>query len=784
MKFRFPIVIIDEDYRAENTSGLGIRALAQAIEAEGFEVVGATSYGDLAQFAQQQSRASAFILSIDDEELGNDPEADTAVQNLRTFIQEVRRKNADVPIYLHGETKTSQHLPNDVLRELHGFIHMFEDTPEFVAKHIIREAKSYLEGVQPPFFKALLDYAEDGSYSWHCPGHSGGVAFLKSPVGQMYHQFYGENMLRADVCNAVEELGQLLDHNGAIGESERNAARIFNADHCFFVTNGTSTSNKIVWHHTAAPGDVVVVDRNCHKSNLHAIIMTGAIPVFLKPTRNHFGIIGPIPKSEFEPEAIKAKIRANPLLKHVDADKVKPRILSLTQSTYDGVLYDTEAIKGMLDGYVDNLHFDEAWVPHAAFHPFYGTYHAMGKKRARPKQSVVYSTQSIHKLLAGISQASQVLVQDSQNVKLDRYLFNEAYLMHTSTSPQYSIIASCDVAAAMMEPPGGTAMVEESISEALDFRRAMRKVEADFGKGDWWFQVWGPDKLADQGIGRSDDWIIKNGSKTKSWHGFGKLAPGFNMLDPIKATIVTPGLNLDGKFDKTGIPASIVTKFLAEHGVVVEKTGLYSFFIMFTIGITKGRWNTLLTALQQFKDDYDRNQPMWRIMPEFCQQHRRYERMGLRDLCQHVHALYARYDIARLTTDMYLSELTPAMIPADAYACIARRQVERVEIDKLEGRVTTALITPYPPGIPLLIPGEVFNKKIVDYLKFARDFAIECPGFETDIHGLVEVKDDDGKVRYFADCVATNHAPKALAPVTTINDMIETASDSPYQSNF
>ena len=754
MKFRFPIVIIDEDYRAENTSGFGIRALAQAIEAEGFEVVGATSYGDLSQFAQQQSRASAFILSIDDEEFSGGPDTDPAVLNLRNFIQEVRRKNEDVPIYLHGETKTSQHLPNDILRELHGFIHMFEDTPEFVAKHIIREAKSYLEGIQPPFFKALLDYAEDGSFSWHCPGHSGGVAFLKSPIGQMYHQFYGENMLRADVCNAVEELGQLLDHNGAIGESERNAARIFNADHCFFVTNGTSTSNKMVWHHTVAPGDVVVVDRNCHKSNLHAIIMTGAIPVFLKPTRNHFGIIGPIPKSEFEPEAIKAKIRANPLLKHVNADKIKPRILTLTQSTYDGVLYDTEAIKGMLDGYVDNLHFDEAWLPHAAFHPFYGTFHAMGKKRPRPKNSVVYSTQSIHKLLAGISQASHVLVQDSQNVKLDRYLFNEAYLMHTSTSPQYSIIASCDVAAAMMEPPGGTAMVEESISEALDFRRAMRKVEADFGKGDWWFQVWGPDKLADQGIGRSDDWIIKNGSKTKSWHGFGKLAPGFNMLDPIKATIITPGLNLDGKFDKTGIPASIVTKFLAEHGVVVEKTGLYSFFIMFTIGITKGRWNTLLTALQQFKDDYDRNMPMWRIMPEFCAQHRRYERMGLRDLCQHVHQLYARYDIARLTTDMYLSELKPAMIPADAYACIARRQVERVPIDELEGRVATSLITPYPPGIPLLIPGEVFNRKIVDYLKFAREFALLCPGFETDIHGLVELEDEDGRMAYFADCVA------------------------------
>jgi lysine decarboxylase/arginine decarboxylase len=225
------------------------------------------------------------------------------------------------------------------------------------------------------------------------------------------------------------------------------------------------------------------------------------------------------------------------------------------------------------------------------------------------------------------------------------------------------------------------------------------------------------------------------------------------MLDPIKSTIVTPGLDLNGKFAKTGIPASIVTRFLAEHGIIVEKTGLYSFFIMFTIGITKGRWNTLLTALQQFKDDYARNQPMWRILPEFCQQFPRYERMGLADLCQHVHELYAKYDIARLTTDMYLSDLTPAMKPSEAFARIAHRETERVEIDQLEGRVTTSLVTPYPPGIPLLIPGEVFNKKIVDYLKFSREFSSVCPGFETDIHGLVEEPGADGKTRFFADCV-------------------------------
>ena len=747
MKFRFPIIIIDEDFRSENASGLGIRALAEAIEKEGMEVLGVTSYGDLSSFAQQQSRASAFLLSIDDEEFGggSPEETEVALKSLRAFVQEIRFKNADIPIYLYGETRTSRHIPNDILRELHGFIHMHEDTPEFVARHIIREAKSYMDSLAPPFFRALLHYAQDGSYSWHCPGHSGGVAFLKSPVGQMFHQFFGENMLRADVCNAVDELGQLLDHTGPVAASERNAARIFNSDHLFFVTNGTSTSNKIVWHSTVAPDDIVVVDRNCHKSILHAIMMTGAVPVFLMPTRNHYGIIGPIPKSEFEPESIQRKIDANPFIK----DKTrKPRILTITQSTYDGIVYNVEMLKQMLDSRIDTLHFDEAWLPHAAFHEFYKDMHAIGKYRPRAKESMIFATQSTHKLLAGLSQASQILVREPENRKLNSHVFNEAYLMHTSTSPQYAIIASCDVAAAMMEPPGGTALVEESIAEAMDFRRAMRKVDAEFGK-DWWFKVWGPEKIAEEGIGSRDDWMIKPSDK---WHGFGKLASGFNMLDPIKATVITPGLNLNGNFDEQGIPAAMVTKYLSEHGVIVEKRGLYSFFIMFTIGITKGRWNTLLTALQQFKDDYDKNQPMWRILPEFAAKYPKYERVGLHDLCQQIHDAYKTYNVAKMTTEMYLSDMQPAMKPSDAFARMAHDEIERVEIDHLLGRITAVLLTPYPPGIPLLIPGERFNKTIVDYLKFARDFNKKFPGFETDIHGLVSDKENGERV-YHVDCV-------------------------------
>lgn len=563
----------------------------------------------------------------------------------------------------------------------------------------------------------------------------------------MFHQFFGENMLRADVCNSVDELGQLLDHTGPVAASEQNAARIFNSDHLFFVTNGTSTSNKIVWHSTVAPGDIVVVDRNCHKSILHSIIMTGAIPVFLMPTRNHYGIIGPIPKSEFTMESIREKIEANPFARK--AKNKKPRILTITQSTYDGILYNVEQIKEILGSNIDTLHFDEAWLPHATFHDFYKNMHAIGTDRPRSDDTLVFATQSTHKLLAGLSQASQILVQNGNNRKLDTHRFNESYLMHSSTSPQYSIIASCDVAAAMMEAPGGTALVEESLLEALDFRRAMRKVDAEFGDDDWWFQVWGPKDIAEEGIGEREDWVIR---EDDDWHDFGNIESGFNMLDPIKATIITPGLNLKGDFDEFGIPAAIVSKYLAEHGIIIEKTGLYSFFIMFTIGITKGRWNSMVTELQQFKDDYDQNLPLWRVLPEFVSKHKQYERIGLRDLCTQIHDMYKKYDVAKITTDMYLSKIEPAMTPADAWAKMAHREIERVSIDEIEGRITAMLVTPYPPGIPLMVPGERFNSTIISYLKFARDFNSALPGFETDVHGLV--KDTvNGVEGYYIDVV-------------------------------
>ena len=159
----------------------------------------------------------------------------------------------------------------------------------------------------------------------------------------------------------------------------------------------------------------------------------------------------------------------------------------------------------------------------------------------------------------------------------------------------------------------------------------------------------------------------------------------------------------------------------------------------------------MVTELQQFKDDYDKNQPMWRILPEFAAKYPHYERVGLRDLCQQIHDTYKAHNVAKMTTEMYLSDMQPAMKPSDAFARMAHDEIDRVPIDDLEGRITAVLLTPYPPGIPLLIPGERFNKIIVDYLKFARDFNKKFPGFESDIHGLVGEK--NGETVYYVDCV-------------------------------
>jgi len=726
----FPITIIDASRTHKPQTIEAAMRVIDALESFGVrtERIDADSIIDRTGRLLVGSAAAICIIDrIEPDGIG--PNADA----LRELIEGIRARGMRLPLYLFGDQLTARQVPFSVLSELEGVVNAHEDTPTFVARAIERRAAEYVESLAPPFFRALMQYANDGAYSWHCPGHSGGTAFLKSPVGTAFHQFFGEPMLRADVCNAVEELGQLLDHTGPVAESERRAARTFRADHLYFVTNGTSTSNKIVWNSVVGAGDVVVVDRNCHKSVLHAIMLTGAVPIYLTPTRNRAGIIGPIPRREFSPEAIAAKIAANPFITDKQA---KPRMLTLTQSTYDGIVYNAAEIKETLDGKIHALHFDEAWLPHASFHELYRDMHAIDNRGPRTSESIVYSTQSTHKLLAGLSQASQILVQDAENQQLDSSIFNEAYLMHTSTSPQYSIIASCDVSAEMMAGQGGTALVEEAITEAMEFRRSIIRIRDELrARDEWWFDVWGPDTPARVGMADRSEWELRSDS---AWHGFTEVDDDFAMLDPLKVTLTTPGLRVTGEFDERGVPGILLAKYLAEHGVVVEKTGLYSLFILFTIGATKGRWNTLIAELHRFKRAYDENTIVAEAMPRFASEYPRYAQLGLRTLADRLHAANRAADVANLSTDIYLDEPEMAMLPADAWSAMTSGRVEYVPIDELAGRITAVLLTPYPPGIPLVVPGERISARIVDYLRHESQLAAEFPGFNGITHGLSE----------------------------------------------
>src|SRR5436190_8139412 len=561
---------------------------------------------------------------------------------------------------------------------------------------------------------------------------------------------FGENTLRSDISVSVGQLGSLLDHTGPIGAGERNAARIFGTDETLFVVGGTSTSNKIVWHGMVTRGDLVLCDRNCHKSILHSLIMTGATPIYLVPSRNGLGIIGPISREQFTPESIRAKIAANP---HAPQTNGKVRLLVMTNSTYDGLCYNVDAIKQILGDAVDVLHFDEAWYAYANFHEFYDGYHAISSTRStRATRAITFATQSTHKLLAALSQSSMIHVQHSDTERLDMARFNDAFMMHTSTSPQYGIIASCDVAAAMMEQPGGRALVQEMIEEALGFRRAMTAVKQQVNDS-WWFDVWQPDEIGEHPVDATSSWVLKPGA---GWHGFEGLAENHVLVDPIKVTILTPGLSAGGDMHDQGIPAAVVTKFLSSRRIEIEKTGLYSFLVLFSMGVTRGKWSTLVTELLNFKDLYDSDAPLFRVLPALVEAHpEAYASIGLRELCDRMHHVYRDDNVPKAQRDMYTTLPEMAMRPADAYECLVRGDVESVDIDELGGRTLAVMLVPYPPGIPLIMPGEritAATQSIQDYLLYAREFDQRFPGFETDIHGLRFEPITTGR-RYLVDCV-------------------------------
>ena len=289
-----------------------------------------------------------------------------------------------------------------------------EDTADFIARFVNRHFDDYVNSLKTPFFGFLADYNDRSVEAWDCPGHNGGMYFRKSPIGRAFFEYLGENVFRTDLCNANVELGDLLIHEGPARRAEEQAARILGADRTYFVLNGTSTSNKVVHTALVKEGDLILYDRNNHKSNNQgALQLGGGIPIYLETDRNPQGLIGPVHYHAWDESSIREKIKAHPLVKDPDAWK-KPRpirLLIMQTVTYDGTIYNVRDVLDRVGHLCDYILFDEAWGSYLRFHPLFHNNCAMGLDVTADDPGIV-STQSTHKQLSGFSQASQICVKD------------------------------------------------------------------------------------------------------------------------------------------------------------------------------------------------------------------------------------------------------------------------------------------------------------------------------------------------------------------------------------
>ena len=486
-----------------------------------------------------------------------------------------------------------------------------------------------------PFYDKLKQYVRMAKDSWHTPGHAGGDSLKGSPWVGDFYDFVGENMLRADLSVSVPMLDSLLHPTGVIAESQKLAAKAFGARKTYFATNGTSTSNKVIFQTLLAPGDKLLLDRNCHKSVHHGVILSGALPVYLDSSINkQYGIFGPVPKA-----TIFAAIEGNP-----DA-----RVLILTSCTYDGLRYDLVPIIEAAHEKGIKVIVDEAWYGFARFHPAF--------RPTALESGADYVTQSTHKILSAFSQASMIHVNDPG---FDEHLFRENFNMHTSTSPQYNLIASLDVARKQAVTEGyrlldRTLKLAEELRDKINSTGAFRVLELEDLL---------PEEMREDGI----------------------------RLDPTKLTV---------DISQSGFTTDELQHELFErYNIQVEKSTFSTITLLLTMGTTRSKVSRLYDALLRLAKEKRAPRAVGR-MPEIP----RFSRL--------------------------------ACLPRDAFYEAGER-LPLLDDDgrpnaALNGRVCCDQIVPYPPGIPVLVPGQVIDDSILSYL--AR---LQKTQKTIEMHGLAE----------------------------------------------
>jgi ornithine decarboxylase len=704
----------------------------------------------------------------------------------RALAQRVRAIGFRTPLWALADAhRIADMAVYSLTGEVDGYIYLGQQTPEFYAKQVVASLVAYGESLLPPFFGGLMAYDAGGNIAFDCPGHQGGQFYRKSPAGQLFFKHFGESIFRNDLCNADVDLGDLLIHEGAAALAQKHAAQVFGADRTYFVLNGTSTSNKIVANAVLRRGDLVLFDRNNHKS-LHqgALVQAGAIPVYLPTARNPFGMIGAVDWEAWDEGVLRELIRTHPLVKDPALHQAERpfRLACIQLCTYDGTVYNVQKVLERIGHLCDYMLWDEAWIGYNAFHPLFENHSPMRLAKLKPGMAGLFSTQSVHKQGAGFSQASQIHKRDEHLRGQKRYVehkrFNESFLINASTSPFYPLFASLDVNAKIHEGKAGEMIWDRCIELGIEARKKLREFGrhyADAGGATpaekWFFDPFVPDVVTIRNSRHTGDvtdvpweslptdvlkreqqcWNFRPGA---AWHGYSGYSDGYAMVDPNKLALLTPGIDRrTGEYLDFGVPATVVANFLREERVIPEKCDLNSILFLMTPAEDESKLNTLIAKLVKFKNLWDRDAPLAEVLPTLYASHgERYAGYTLRRVCNEMHEFYRTRRVKDLQRQCFRagSFPEPALSPQDAYEALVANEVDYVPLDQVQGRVSATLALIYPPGIGVVVPGERWDeraKPMLDYFLAFEESFNRFPGFNYEVQGVYQ-EHVDGRIRF------------------------------------
>ncbi len=595
------------------------------------------------------------------------------------------------------------------------------DSLEQASAFAMKKACEYERANVPGFLLDLVNFADEKRTTFATPGHHNGQFYSIHPAGEVFSKFFGEHMLHADTSDTVPELGDTLTHGGTPLDAERQAARAFNADKAYFCTNGTTSSNTICASACLTPGDLVLFDRNNHKSLYNsALVMTGARPVYLETDRNPLGLIGPLVADELTEEKIREKIaRVAPERAH---EKRPFRLAVLQLETYDGVFYDARFLLDRIGNLCDYVLFDCAWGGYEQFIPSMRKLSPL-QLELGPDDPGILVTQSVHKQQAGLAQTSQILKKDAHIRGQERYIdhkrFNNAYLKYVTTSYSYPVYASLTVNAAMAEASGNSAFWQDTVDACSAFCRRME-----------------------------DSSLFTTVRDVES---FRRCSAGEAIQSPVKIVVKCPGINIEsGEYEEGGIPGPVVGKYLMEHGIVPEKSDLYSLLFLVTPGRPAEDLDVLYCTLMEFERLYLEDASVETVLPRLYGMNReRYEGVTLHGLCDEMHSYYSSRKTWHLQRDLFIKKTFNdyEMLPYDADLAFMRNRGELVPLDDIVGRIALEGALPYPPGVFIVAPGERWQQLDVDYFRLLMGAMDEFPGFDPEIQGIYLEKDENGRHR-------------------------------------